>query len=71
MRGYKVDKAFGKRVRKIRREIKLSQEKLAEKVGVSTTHMGRVERGVTNPPLSLVEKVAKALRVKSSDLLPF
>ena len=43
--------AIGQRIRRIRKAHGLSQEELAEKVGISTTHMSHIETG--NTKLSL------------------
>lgn len=71
MRMYKVNKIFGKRVKRVRKQMKISQEELAEKIGISRNHMGRIERGEGNTSLVKASKIAKALKVKSSQLLPF
>lgn len=71
MRVYKVNKKFGSRIQKIRKQLKISQEELAARVGIHRNHMGRIERGETNPPLPLIEKIAKELKVSVSDLFPF
>lgn len=63
MREYKVNKKLGKRIRRIRKEQKLSQEELADKAGIHRTYMGKIERGESNPPVHTVEKIAKALKV--------
>ncbi|MGM9791503.1 MAG: helix-turn-helix domain-containing protein, partial [Candidatus Cryptobacteroides sp.] len=42
---------IGQKIRKIRKAHGLSQEELAEKVGISTTHMSHIETG--NTKLSL------------------
>ena len=42
---------IGQRVRKFRKAYGLSQEELAEKIGISTTHMSHIETG--NTKLSL------------------
>lgn len=73
MRGYKVSKYFGKKVKKYRNLAvpKISQENLAELVHISRNHVGRIERGEVNVSLHLAQKIAKALKVKSSDLMSF
>lgn len=71
MRRYKICVKFGKKIQGTRKRVGISQEKLADKVGVHRNHMGRIERGETNPPLYTVFKIAKALKVKSSELLSF
>jgi transcriptional regulator with XRE-family HTH domain len=71
MRRYKVCVKFGKKIQKQRKKLGLSQEKLAQEAGIHRNHMGRIERGETNPPLYKVYKITKALKVKSSELLSF
>lgn len=71
MRMYKVNQAFGKKVQKLRQELKISQEEFGSRIGVSRNHVGRIERGETSPPLPLVEKITKALKTSSQTLLPF
>lgn len=68
MREYKINKQLGKRVRRLRREQKMSQEELAEKAGIHRTYMGKIERGESNPPVHTVEKIANALKISLKDL---
>lgn len=49
----------------------MSQERLAELTQLHRNHIGRIERGETNPPLYTVYKITKALKTASSELLPF
>jgi transcriptional regulator with XRE-family HTH domain len=60
---------LGHNVRQFRRERGLSQEDLALEAGLDRTYVSDVERGVRNPTLAIVEKLAIALRVKPADLL--
>lgn len=60
---------FGKNVRRVRKERGLSQEELADDVGMAVTYVGQMERGTRNPTLKVVENLAKALKVKPLDLL--
>ena len=62
-------KTFGKNVRRVRKERDLSQEALADEVGLAVTYVGQIERGTRNPTLEIVERLARALRVKPLDLL--
>lgn len=64
----RLPKALGRRIQKIRKAADLTQEKLAEKVGISRAYMGYIEQGRYAPSLEVVEKIAKALKVKLSDL---
>lgn len=43
-------------------------EQLAEKSGVSKSTLQRIENGETSPTMDVMEKIAKALNVKISDL---
>lgn len=62
---------FGKHLRKLRLEKKLTQEELAEIAGMHFTYIGQIERGVRNPSLVNLQKLATALRVKAGQLFPF
>jgi transcriptional regulator with XRE-family HTH domain len=59
---------FGKAVRRRRRELDLSQEKLAERAELHRTYISSIERGRMNPSLENVEKLAKALDISISAL---
>jgi len=69
MGSYNIQVVFGENVRRVRRENKLSQEELAELTNLHRVHLGRIERGETNPPLATMNKIAQALHVKVQDLL--
>ena len=60
---------IGQRIRKIRKAHGLSQEELAEKVGISTTHMSHIETGNTKLSLPVLVSVASVLEVQTDDLL--
>lgn len=60
---------IGQRIRRIRKAHKLSQEELAEKVGISTTHMSHIETGNTKLSLPVFVDIAKALEVQTDSLL--
>ncbi len=59
-----VLKEFGKRVRELRKEMRLSQEELAERANLHHTYIGGVERGERNPSLKSIKKIADALGVE-------
>ena len=61
--------AIGQRIRKIRKARGLSQEKLAEKVGISTTHMSHIETANTKMSLSTFVELAAILEVRTDELL--
>ena len=60
---------IGQRIRKIRKAHGLSQEELAEKVDISTTHMSHIETGNTKLSLQVLVDIAAALEVRTDDLL--
>ena len=60
---------IGQRIRKIRKAHGLSQEELAEKVDISTTHMSHIETGNTKLSLPVLVDIAAALEVRTDDLL--
>jgi len=62
---------FGKRLRKLRLEKGWTQEELADKAGMHFTYVGQIERGVRNPSLVNLQKLAKALNISSGKLFPF
>lgn len=61
--------AIGQRIRKIRKAHGLSQEQLAEQIGISTTHMSHIETGNTKLSLSVLVAIADVLNVRTDDLL--
>ena len=60
---------IGQNIRKIRKAHGLSQEELAEKVNISTTHMSHIETGNTKLSLPVLVDIAAALEVRTDDLL--
>lgn len=60
--------SFGKRLRELRKERGFSQESLADAVGLHRTYIGSVERGEQSISVDNIEKLAKALKVKTSEL---
>ena len=60
---------IGQKIRKIRRAHGLSQEELAERVDISTTHMSHIETGNTKLSLPVLVDIAAVLEVRTDDLL--
>lgn len=59
---------FGQRVGDLRKSAQMSQEELADRCGFARSYMSRIERGRGNPSLDAIERLAKGLKVKTSDL---
>jgi len=53
---------FGRAIRRVREEQKITQEEAAERCGLHRTYYSGVERGVRNVSLVNVEKIGKGLR---------
>lgn len=58
----KLPKVLGKKIQKTRKELGLTQEDVAYKVGISRAYMGYIEQGRYAPSLEVLEKVAKVLK---------
>jgi len=62
---------FGRRVRALRKLRGMTQEGLAVRSGVSTKFIGEIERGLANPSLDVLERLARAFSLPSWELLRF
>lgn len=62
---------FGKHVKSLRQENKLSQEELAYKAGLHRTYIGMIERGEKNITLINIEKIANAFGLPLNKLMEF
>lgn len=60
---------IGQRIRRYRKACGLSQEALAQKVGISVTHMSHIETGNTKLSLPVLAKIAEELSVGTDALL--
>ncbi|PYS81757.1 MAG: XRE family transcriptional regulator [Acidobacteria bacterium] len=61
-------KKFGVRIRELRKDAGISQEKLAELAELHRTYVSGVERGERNASLTSIARIAKALNVSLSKL---
>ena len=60
--------AYGKAVRTIRQNKKMSQEELADLCGLHRTYISDIELGKRNESLENIDKISHALQVKKSEL---
>lgn len=60
---------LGENVKQLRKKAGYSQETFADLAGVARSYMSDVERGARNPTIRVVERLAKALDVKTGSLL--
>lgn len=61
--------AFGQRIRRFRKQKHLTQEALAELVGISASFLGHVERGSRIASLETLMQLCRALAVSPNELL--
>lgn len=56
-------------IKKIRKQFGLTQEQLAEKIGCTTAHLGKIEINGVNPSIDFLEKIFVAFDIPPSSLL--
>ena len=66
----KVQRQFGLRLRQLRELKSLSQERLAELSDFDRTYLSGIERGVRNPTLAVIARLARAERPTLADQEP-
>ncbi len=66
-----VTQKFGQKVRKLRKQKGLTQEKLAELARIDYSYLNLIENGKRNPSLKVMTKLSRNLDVRLEDLLRF
>lgn len=66
-----IKKLLGQRIKEIRKKRRMTQEKLAEKVGIEPPNMSYIETGRFYPSPDTLCKIAKSLDVKIYELYKF
>ena len=61
--------AFGRAVRQCREKLEISQEDLGFEADLDRTYISGIERGVRNPTLKTIRRIAKALGTRPSRLI--
>ena len=59
----------GKNVKAARQALRFSQEELADKAEIDRTYVSGVERGLRNPSIKVLARLAKALKTTPAALL--
>lgn len=62
---------LGKRIKELRKEKNISQEKLAEIIGIEANNLSRIENGKNYPSADTIVKIAEALNVDVNKLYYF
>lgn len=63
-----VRRRLGLNVQRLRKAKGWSQEEFADRAGLHRTYVSSIERGIRNPTLTIVEKLAVALDVGIGEL---
>lgn len=66
-----IYKSIGKRIKYIREKKNRTQEKLAEKSGLSLDYIGKIEVSINKPGLKSLIKIANALDIHIKELFNF
>ncbi len=66
-----LKKQFGKRLQQLRGAASLTQEELAEKVGLTIESISNMERGIHGPSFDNLEKIVAALKIPAKALFEF
>lgn len=65
-----IRRHLARTVQRLRVERGWSQEDLAEESGLHRTYISGIERGIRNPTITVIETLARGLKVAPADLLP-
>jgi transcriptional regulator with XRE-family HTH domain len=64
-------KQFGLRLRDIRTQRGMTQERFAEVLNISVDFLSLMERGISAPSFETLERITKRLRISTTDLFTF
>lgn len=64
-------KLLGKRIKYLREQANFTQEKLAEKAGISLDYLGKIEVNINKPGIKTILKLANALDLPVMNLFDF
>lgn len=66
-----ITEDVGKRIKYLRKQKGLSQEKLAMKAGIDRTYLAGIENGKRNVTITSIEKVVIALEISMKEFFDF
>jgi DNA-binding XRE family transcriptional regulator len=64
-----LKEAMATNVRRARHARKLTQEELADRAGLSVRYLGSIERGTVSASVTVLGRLAQALRIDASELI--
>lgn len=62
-----IQALVARNIRRLRVQQKLSQEALAVDAEIDRTYVSRLERGMENPTVAVLDRIAKALETKITE----
>jgi len=66
-----VEKAFGQVIRRIRKELRISQAELEKRTGLDRTFISDLERGIQGPGIRTLFRIANGLETPAWDLVRY
>ncbi|WP_204176842.1 MULTISPECIES: helix-turn-helix transcriptional regulator [unclassified Staphylococcus] len=60
---------FGENLKRIRKEMKLTQAEMAKEIGISQSYIADIERNRKNISLAVILKIAKGLKISVNKLI--
>ncbi len=64
-----IQQAVAENIRRIRKTQKMSIDQTAESAGISKSMLGQIERGLVNPTIGVLDKIAKGMHVSLEQLV--
>ncbi len=64
-----IKNLFGKRIKELRKERSLTQEKLAELIGIDTRNLIKIENGQTFPRVNTLDKLIEVFDITPDEIL--
>ena len=68
MNDNEIKKVFGKKIKEYREKLQLSQEELSEKLEITQRQVSMIERGLSFPKLSTLNKLSQIFNCNIQDL---
>lgn len=66
-----LSKKFGKKVSNLRKNNGLKQDETAFQIGISTSYLSAIERGISDSTISTAKRIAKVFGIELYELFIF
>lgn len=60
---------FGENIKRIRKDMNITQEEMAKRIGISQSYIAHIERNRKNISLAVILKIAKGLKISVNKLI--